>query len=116
MGRLPSLNTMSKKALVEQLRLRLVSNDRWALRALLGIYKNQIADEQTRDATLECNGIGFTGPDAEILSSFARQYQRRGCLSPKQMAILHRRILAYARQIVQHGDTMRLESALSTHA
>ncbi len=61
MGRLPSLNTMSKKALVEQLRLRLASNDRRALRALLRIYQNQTADEQTRDATLECNGIGFTG-------------------------------------------------------
>ena len=116
MGRLPSLNTMSKKALVEQLRLRLASNDRWALRALLRIYQNQTADEQTRDTTLERNGIGFTGPDAEILSSFARQYQRRGCLSPKQMTILHRRIPAYARQIVQHGDTTRLESALCTHA
>jgi hypothetical protein len=62
MGRLPSLNTMSKKALVEQLRLRLASNDRWALRALLRIYQNQTADEQTRDTTLERNGI--KGADA----------------------------------------------------
>ncbi len=116
MGRPPPLSTMSKKALVEQLRLRLASNDRWALRALLRIYQNQTADEQTRDTTLERNGIGFTGPDAEILSSFARQYQRRGCLSPKQMAILHRRIPAYARQIVQHGDIQRLETALGGHA
>ena len=102
--------------MIEQLRHRLASNDRWALRALLRIYQNQTADEQCREATIERNGIGFTGPDAEILSSFARQYQRRGCLRPKQMAILHRRIPAYARQIVQQGDTQRLETALGGYA
>jgi hypothetical protein len=103
---------MSKKDMIEQLRHRLASNDRWALRALLRIYQNQTADEQCREATIERNGIGFTGPDAEILTSFARQYQRRGCLSPKQMVILRRRIPAYARQIVQGSDTTRIEAAL----
>jgi hypothetical protein len=103
---------MSKKDMIEQLRHRLASNDRWALRALLRIYQNQTADEQCRETTIERNGIGFTGPDAEILTSFARQYQRRGCLSPKQMIILRRRIPAYARQIVQGSDTTRIEAAL----
>ena len=102
---------MSKKDLIEQLRHRLASNDCWALRALMRIYQNQTADEQCREITIERNGIGFTGPDAEILTSFARQYQRRGCLSPKQMIILRRRMPAYARQIVQCSDTTRLEQA-----
>ena len=103
---------MSKKDLIEQLRHRIASNDRWALRTLMRIYQNQTADEQCREATIERNGIGFTGPDAEIMTSFARQYQRRGCLSPKQMIILRRRIPAYARQIVQGSDTTRIEAAL----
>ncbi len=103
---------MSKKDMIEQLRHRLASNDRWALRALIRIYQNQTADEQCREATIERNGIGFTGPDAEILTSFARQYQRRGGLSERQMIILRRRIPAYARQIVQGGDTTRIEVAL----
>jgi hypothetical protein len=103
---------MSKKDMIEQLRHRLASNDRWALRALMRIYQNQTADEQCQETTIERNGIGFTGPDAEILTSFARQYQRRGCLSPKQMIILRRRIPAYARQIVQGSDTTRIEAAL----
>ena len=103
---------MSKKDMIEQLRHRLASNDRWALRALIRIYQNQTADEQCREATIERNGIGFTGPDAEILTSFARQYQRRGCLSERQMIILHRRIPAYARQIVQGSDTTRIEASL----
>ena len=105
--------TMSKKDLIEQLRQRLAQNDRWALRALLRIYQNQTDDERSREATIERNGIGFTGPDAEILTSFASQYQRRGRLSDKQMTILRRRIPAYARQIVSHSDTARLEAAFA---
>ena len=107
---------MSKKDMIEQLRQRLASNDRWALRALMRIYQNQTADEQCQETTIERNGIGFTGPDAEILTSFARQYQRRGCLSERQMIILRRRIPAYARQIVQGSDTTRLEAAFSSTA
>jgi len=103
---------MSKKDLIEQLRQRLASNDRWALRALMRIDQNQTADEQCRETTIERNGIGFTGPDAEILTSFACQYQRRGGLSERQMIILRRRIPAYALQIVQGSDTMRIEAAL----
>ncbi len=103
---------MSKKDMIEQLRQRLASNDRWALRALMRIYHNQTADEQNSESTIERNGIGFTGPDAEILTSFARQYQRRGSLSERQMIILRRRIPAYARQIVQGSDTTRIEAAL----
>lgn len=103
---------MSKKDMIEKLRHRLASNDRWALRALMRIYQNQTADEQCREATIERNGIGFTGPDAEILTSFARQYQRRGSLSERQMIILRRRIPAYARQIVKGSDTARIEAAL----
>ena len=101
---------MSKKDLIEHLRQRLANNDRWALRALVRIYQNQTADERCREATIERNGIGFTGPDAEILTSFASQYQRRGRLTEKQMMILRRRIPAYARQIVSQSDTARLEA------
>lgn len=99
--------------MIEQLRQRLASDPRWALRALMRIYQNQTADEQSSERTIERNGVGFSGPDAEILTSFARQYQRRGSLSERQMAVLIRRIPCYARQIVQHSDAARLEAAFS---
>jgi hypothetical protein len=104
---------MSKKDLIEHLRQRLATDHRWALRALIRIYQNQTADEQSKDATIERNGIGFSGPDAEILSSFARQYLRRRSLSPKQMNLLQRKIPSYARQILQCSDAARLEAAFS---
>jgi len=104
---------MSKKDLIEHLRQRLASDPRWALRALMRIYQNQTADEQAHDAAIERNGIGFSGPDAEILSSFARQYLRRRSLSPKQMNLLQRKIPSYAGQIARCSDSNRLEAAFS---
>jgi len=104
---------MSKKDIIECLRQRLATDPRWALRALIRIYQNQTADEQSKDAAIERNGIGFSGPDAEILSSFARQYLRRRALSPKQMNLLQRKIPSYARQILRCSDSARLEATFS---
>ena len=66
-----------------------------------------------RRKTIEHNGIGFSGPDAEILSSFAQQYQRRGTLSPRQMNLLRRKMPSYASQVARAADTTRLMAALS---
>lgn len=107
--------TMRKKDLLAALKARLATDDRWALRALVVVYGNQTAAEQATQQTIEHNGIGFSGPDAEILSSFAQQYQRRGSLSPKQMHVLRRKIPSYAGQIARVADVTRLSAALSCH-
>ena len=104
--------TMTKKEMMAALKERLASDDRWALRALLLVHRNQTDDEQHAQATLEHNGIGFSGPDAEILSSFAQQYQRRGSLSPRQMHVLKRKMPSYAGQVMRTADTARLEAVL----
>ena len=107
------MTTMTKKALLAALKERLAQDDRWALRALTVVYRNQTADEQRAEQTIEHNGIGFSGPDAEILSSFARQYQQRGSLSPRQMTVLRRKIPSYAGQVARVADTTRLTAVLS---
>ena len=107
-----SMTSMTKKEMIAALKERLASDDRWALRALALVYRNQTADEQNAQATLEHNGIGFSGPDAEILSSFAQQYQRRGMLSPRQMHVLKRKMPSYAGQVLRMADTVRLEAVL----
>ena len=109
------MTTMTKKALLAALKERLAQDDRWALRALTVVYMNQTADERRAEQTIEHNGIGFSGPDAEILSSFARQYQQRGCLSPRQMNVLRRKIPSYAGQVASVADTTRLTAVLSFH-
>ena len=70
-----------------------------ALKALMRIYANQTADEQSSEETKYHNNIGFTGADAHILTSYAKQFERRGSLSPKQMGVLFKRIPKYAKQL-----------------
>ena len=107
------MTSMTKKELIAALKERLATDDRWAPRALSVVYRNQTADERATQQTIEHNGIGFSGPDAEILSSFAQRFQRRGVLSPKQMNVLRRKMPSYASQVARAADTTRLIAALS---
>lgn len=52
-------------------------------RALVAIYKRQTSDEQGSDTTIDHNGIGFTGADADWGSRSARLYLNNKVLSPK---------------------------------
>lgn len=68
-------------------------------RTLLFLFERQTADEQTSQHTVHRNGMGFTGIDGEILSSFAKQVLNRRqqgvppgrCLSPKQLEVCRKR-------------------------
>lgn len=95
----PAWKKETKKATIQYFKEKLSSDDRWALKGLIAIYGNQTQEEQASDMTKVDNKIGFSAFDAEILSSFAKQYQQRGFLSPKQVALLHKRIPKYAGQL-----------------
>ena len=84
------------------------TNDKAVIRALLVIYSYQTAHEKACGETIADNGIGFNGVDAEILSSFAEQFNRRGFLSPKQMRIARKKLPKYSGQILKH---MSLQTA-----
>jgi len=70
-------------------------------RALLAIFNGQTFEEKCDGVTIEDNGIGFSGVDADILTSFAEQFLRRQFLSPKQRAILAKKMPKYAGQLWQ---------------
>ena len=89
----------TKKARIAYIRERLATSPAWATRGLLRIYDNQTADEQASQTTSHDNGIGFSGCDAEILSSFAEQIRRGRNMSPKQMALIFKRMPKYAAQL-----------------
>lgn len=82
----------------------IVANDEAAVRALFVVYGNQTEAEKADGKTVEDNGTGFSGVDAEILTSFAHFYQRNGFLSPKQMALLKARIAKYWRQLLSAAE------------
>jgi hypothetical protein len=89
----------TKKARIEFLREKLGSNYNWATRGLVRIFEAQTADEQSAGTTKYHNGVGFTGADSYILSSFAKQVNKGWTLKGKQLPILFKKMPRYARQL-----------------
>ena len=89
-----------KMKVQEYIKNQLATNQAWAIRALVKVYTLQTLDEQASDRTSHNNGIGFSGVDANILSSFAKQVNAGRNLSPKQMMIVYKIIPKYWRQVV----------------
>lgn len=86
----------SKAEIVELLRTR----DLAVARALLVLNERQTASEQASQTTQNRNGRGFRPCHARMGTSMAEFFQRRGYLSPKQ--------LAYWRATMRDGK-MRIE-------
>ena len=96
--------TITKKQQITFLKKQLSSNKKWALKALIRIYQFQTDSEQTCGETIEENGVGFSGSHSVILSGIANQVIRYNSISNKQLAIVHRIIPHYARQILNISD------------
>lgn len=107
----------TKAGRIGYIKQQLINNDRWLIRGLLAIYDRQTREEQSAMVTRDHNGVGFTGIDGEILSSFAQQVIRKGGIaiskdlsadcsvnrffSDKQVPILRRKMVKYARQLAE---------------
>ena len=104
---------MNKQEALKVLQAKLSSDVRWAQRALLAIFRNQTADEQSNGTVSHLNNMGFRCMDSDILTSFASQLQARGTLSQKQMAIVHKKMPIYARQLMKfYGE--KIQASLQT--
>ena len=89
-------------------------------RSLLVLYSRQTEGEQHAETTCETNHMGFTGADANLLSSFAKQIiksqrtegQR---LSPKQLFFARKKLPKYAKQLATYAnnkEALEIERAL----
>lgn len=90
-------------ALVAKMKSQITRSEDMSIKALLRIYEYQTATEKAEGNTHMLNGVGFTGTDGEILSTFVENYKRYGKLTNKQLAILHNKIGKYARQLVMQS-------------
>lgn len=97
-----------KKEIKAYVKGKLSTNDEWAKKALLLIMTKQLPEEQRSDRTVFDNGMGFTGVDAPILTSFAKQLRDRKFLSLKQMTILKKMIAKYWQQVIDASDEVKL--------
>jgi hypothetical protein len=98
-----------KKDKIACIRERVGTSQTWALKALTRIFEMQTAEEQATEDTREHNGVGFTGVDAEILSSFAKQVLKGRNMSPKQMAIIYKKMPKYAKQLVMLAEEEKIK-------
>jgi len=96
---------VTKKAQYEFLKQKLKTNNVWALRALQRIYQNQTEEEKNKGRTIEHNYIGFTGFDADFLTSLANQ---KTPYSERQMTFLRKTISKYWRQVYELSDKDKL--------
>lgn len=77
------------------------ANKAWLTKGLLAIYKYQTESEKAEGVTREDNGVGFSGCDSIILSSFAQQQLDRGFLTTKQLEIVSKKLPKYAGQLAK---------------
>ena len=77
------------------------SRDDAVVRGMLRIYDLQTESEKVFGDTHAHNGVGFSGVDGEIMSSFVECYNITNFLSYKQMKIARKKMLKYAGQLTK---------------
>jgi len=106
------MSKITKTQVKEFVRGKLSTDQTWAKQALLRIYEFQTADEQRMQNTVYNNGVGFTGTDGKILTSFAKQLLKSGYLSEKQMILLMKKMSRYWIQVVKISDKEKLNALI----
>ena len=107
---------MSRLWDIESMKDILERNDDQVGKALMKLYEYQTEDEKKDASAHEHNGVGFNKYDAEILSSFAQAYKKFGRLTANQLTLARKRIMKYAKQLVnianyEQGVVDKLEAA-----
>ena len=106
--------TATKKDTLAFVRSKLASDPVWATKALVRIFQeNQTNDEQVNQTTSHDNGIGFSGVDAQFLSSLAQNYLKYGRLSDKQMGFVFKKMPKYAKQVIAMSDPAKLDALVN---
>jgi hypothetical protein len=104
---------MKQEDVIAALQVKLASDAAWAIRALVRIAKEQTSEELVSDNTREHNKVGFRVCDAFILTRMAKAFEQYGRLTPKQLALVMRKVPVYARQLVRLTGVEPIRKALS---
>ena len=87
--------------MIAYLKYKLMTDKRWLLRALQVICEQQTPEEKEQNITRDLNNVGFTGNDAEILTSICKWYNNKNFLTSKQIQICFNKMPKYAKQIFE---------------
>jgi hypothetical protein len=78
------------------------TNDGIMAYCLIYIYQQQTYEERLTKTTRVDNKVGFSGVDAELLTSFAEQLQAKGWLSYKQLKYARKKVAKYTGQVERY--------------
>jgi len=95
---------ITEKEVIDFLKFKVETDNKWALRALMTVYGNQTSTEQSYKETIDLNGIGFNSFDAKILTSIAKQFKSGKRLSKKQLNVVKRAMPKYWQQVYSKCD------------
>jgi len=101
---------MTKIEIKNLFKSKLSTDKNWAIKGMLKIYEFQTATEQAIGTTRDHNNVGFSGCDAEILSSFCEQVKKGRNLSDKQMALVFKKMPRYWKQLSSVSDQAKVEA------
>jgi hypothetical protein len=90
-----------RKAAIEMIRHKLITDNKWLMQALFRLYNCQTNLEKDLGITIEKNYEGFNSMDSVLLSSFVVQLKEKGYLTNNQMMIVRRRLDKYANQLYE---------------
>jgi len=107
------MTKITKQAIRLFVKKQLGTNKAWAEKALLKIFDFQTQHEKESERTHDYNSVGFTGVDGEILTSFAKQLIYKKFLSPKQMAIVYKKMPKYWMQVIKISDEEKLKEMVA---
>ena len=85
----------------DEIKSLLVIHDYAVIRGMLRIYDLQTESEKVFGDTHAHNGVGFSGVDGEIMSSFSEFVNKTGFLTFKQMKLARKKMLKYAGQLTK---------------
>ncbi len=85
----------------EEIKEMLLTNDKAILRAIRVLYLLQTEDERSADSTKYHNLVGYNAIDAGFMSSLARQLDRKGTLTDKQITAARKILVKYSGQLTK---------------
>lgn len=85
----------------ERIQRLIAENDKAVFRGILAIHARQTASEQSAEATIESNGVGFNYADARLGGYYADYLKRRGCLTGHHLEKARRMLTKYWRQLAE---------------
>jgi len=90
--------------------IRKTLNDaKWALRGACQLYLKQTESERLAGRSLIENGVGFNGPDSQVLSPIVKSYLQTHKITMHDIEIVKSKMWRYSKQLTKIANELLKE-------